>query len=473
MRVPRLQFVVGSGMLCGLLLPLFMQGVTLEVAPSDLRLYPRNAENLGTLEVTGLWSPETMEETLRLEVTNEAGQVRTMEAKQDLLGAMLAPQPFHLQVQVPAGLFDYEAFLIRSHSGVDVILDSWSGIAVGDVLFVHGQSNAVASDAYSQDLANEMDQSRWIRSFGTTSTNASEVLADLSWHIADGEAAGSSGAIGSWGLDLAKQIVDAEGIPVAVLNGAVGGTVVSQHQRNDVQREDLGTIYGRLLFRARHAGVKNAVRAMFWYQGESEGSNVLGWRDGFRSMVDDWEEDYPNIEHFWIVQVRRGCGAPILALRDFQRRLCHARDDFHGATSNGLRGHDGCHFRYQGYEDLGSQLGPQVAHWLYGHPLPFDSTAPDVLSASWTSAAQDAIFLDFRNVTASFSIPQGSWETFVLDDGTQVVGAITLGFRLRLDLAGPSTATTLGFRGTQGGGKPWIRNIRGLALMSFDGVEIQ
>lgn len=460
-------------MLCSLLLPILMQGVTVEVSPSDLQLYPRDAEGMGTLVLEGSWSPEIPGETLRLEVVDGAGNLTRTEVEQDLLGTVLAPQSFRMQVRVPAGLHDYEVFLIRNRAGVEEVLDSWSGIAVGDVIFVHGQSNAVAADAWGQTLANGRDQSPWIRSYGTTSTLQADVLADQSWHIADGELQGTSGCIGAWGLDLARQIVDKEGIPVAVLNGAVGGTVVAQHQRNEVNREDLTTIYGRLLYRARKAGVKHAVRAMFWYQGESDGTQALAWRDGFRSLVEDWEEDYPNIEHFWVVQVRRGCGAPSLALRDIQRRLCHQRADFHGATANGLRGHDGCHFRYQGYEDLGRQLGPQVAHWLYGKPLAFDVTAPDALAASWTSPAQDAIFLDFRNVQNSFTIPDGSWETFVLDDGTKVVNAITLGFRLRLDLEGPSTATSLGFRGTQGGGQPWIRNIRGLALMSFEGIPIE
>lgn len=460
-------------MLCSLLLPLLMQGVTLEVAPADLQLYPRDAENFGTLEVTGRWSPETTEETLRLEVGNDSGHLVVAEAKQELLSTILANQPFQLKVRVPAGLIAYEALLIRNRHGVDEVLDSWSGIAVGDVLFVHGQSNAVAADAWSQTLANAKDQSPWIRTYGTTSTLQAEVLADQSWHIADGELQGASGCIGSWGLDIARKIVDEEGIPVAVLNGAVGGTVVAQHQRNEANPEDLTTIYGRLLWRARKAGVKNAVRAMFWYQGESEGTNTLGWRDGFNSMFEDWEQDFPNIEHFWIVQVRRGCGAPSLALRDLQRRLCHRRDDFHGATANGLRGHDGCHFRYQGYEDLGAQLVPQIAHWLYGHPLIADSTAPDPVSATWVDANQDALYLDFRNVSGSFSIPDDSWTTFVLDDGTKVVGAITIGFRLRLELEGPSTATQLAFRGTHGGSQPWIRNERGLAIMSFQGITIQ
>lgn len=463
-------------MLCSYLLPLFLQGVTLDVTPQDHQLYPRDAQGFGTVVVEGTWAPETAAERLRLEVIDGAGQLRVKEIVPTswVIGAAVQPaSPFRLHLQIPAALIEHEALVVRRGATGDEILGSWSGIVSGDVIFIHGQSNAVAADAWSQGLANEKDQTRWVRSYGTTSTLQAEVLADQAWHIADGEAQGASGCIGSWGLDLARQIVEAERIPVAVLNGAVGGTVVAQHQRNDALREDLTTIYGRMLFRARKAGVKNAARAMFWYQGESDGTNALGWKNGFEDLVDDWAEDFPNIEHFWVVQVRRGCGAPSLALRDIQRRLCHQRADFHGATANGLRGHDGCHFRYQGYEDLGRQLGPQVAHWLYGHPLPFDTTAPDAISASWTSPAQDAIFLDFRNVQNSFTIPQDSWKTFVLDDGTKVINAITLGFRLQLELEGPSTATEIGFRGTHGGSQPWIRNIRGLALMSFEGIPIQ
>jgi len=410
---------------------------------------------------------------LSLLVQGNGDWERSQQIEVRALTAGLQPQPFQLSVSAPAGLVHYQAFLILKRNGVDEILDSWSHLAVGDVLIVHGQSNAVAADYYAEQLANITDQSPWIRSFGNSGVDPGLVGADLDWHIAGGELQDVPGFIGSWGLDLARQIVDEEGVPVAVLNGAVGGTTVAQHQRNELNPEDLDTIYGRLLYRANRSRLASRARAIFWYQGESDGANASGWRSGFESMAEDWQEDFPGLEHLWIVQVRRGCGSPSLQLRDFQRRLTHVDARIHAATANGIYGHDGCHFHYSSYVSLGTQLGPQVAHHLFAQPALPDMEAPDIQSASWTDATHTAVFLDFRNVSGSFSVPAGSWTTLELDDGTLVTQVTAVGNRLRLQLAGASTANTVQFSGTSGNQTPWIRNDRGLALMSFMNVRIE
>jgi len=449
--------------------------VDISEGPQDWQLFPRGDNNLGEIAVSGDWRPDASMEQLRFVVQSEveAEWESSEKVEADFSSAASQVRPFQLSVSAPAGLVEYEAFLILRRNGIDEILNSWSHLVVGDVLIVQGQSNAVAPDYYSEHLANSTDQSPWIRSFGNSGTDSGLVGADLAWHIADGEVEGTSGFIGAWGLDLARQIVDAEGIPVAVLNGAVGGTTVAQHQRNELEPEDLNTIYGRLLYRANQSGLADHARAMFWYQGESDGPHANEWLSGFETMAADWKQDYAGLEHLWIVQVRRGCGSPSLQLRDFQRRVTHVDDRMHAATANGIYNHDGCHFHYSSYVSLGTQLGPQVAHHLYGRPALPGMEAPDIQSASWTDASHTALFLDFRNVSNSLQIPAGSWTTLELDDGAVITNVIAVGNRLRLDLAASSTASTIQFSGTSGNQTPWIRNQRGLALMSFRNVPIQ
>lgn len=459
----------------GLLLPLLLQGVTLDVTPSDLQLYPRDAQDVGTIVVNGSWVPQSVGQELRLEVQGAEEQLWVDAVLGMPSGLLDANLPFHLQVQVPAGLVDYEAFLVLRDPHADTVLDSWSGIAVGDVLLVQGQSNAVAGDYWGEQLANQRDQDPWVRSYGSASLIPSEVSADQVWHVADGEGFNTSGTIGAWPLDIARKIVDQEGIPVAVLNGAVGGTLMVQHQRDDLQPENLDTIYGRLLWRARQAGIDQRARAMFYYQGESDAANALGWATGFRDLAQDWRADFPGVEHTWVVQVRTGCGAPSLELRDFQRRVGQIHPRFHAATANGLPGHDFflCHFFYEGYEELGRQLSPQVFHHLYSRPEVPDAEAPDILSATWETTAQDAVILEFRNVTGTMQVPAGSWASMSLDDGIQILTVTPIGNRLRVQLAGYSTADSISFDGTAGGGTEWIRNAQGHAPLSFFKIPIQ
>jgi len=442
--------------------------VTLVEVPQDLRLYPRDAQGFGHIVVAGEWQPVAGVQ-LQLEVSSADGW--TALARTDAQARQ--PGPFSLSIAAPAGLVDYDVLLSLHRAEEDEIVGSWSGIAVGDALLIHGQSNAVAADYYDQNLSNARDQSRWIRSYGTTSQAPIQVAADQDWHLADGEAQDDSGAVGVWALHLARRIVDEEGIPVALMLGAVGGTTVAQHQRNEANPEDLDTIYGRILWRSRQAGLAAHYRALFWYQGESDGANASGWRSGFRELQRDWSEDYASLEHQWLIQVRRGCGSPSLELRDIQRTLPQSDARFHAATANGLPQHDGCHFHDQGYLRLAEDLAPQVAHYLYGHPQVADSEAPDVQSASWASPLHDAFYLDFHNVSGTLSVPYNSWNTLTVDDGTHVQSVSAVGNRLLVQLAGASQASSVSFQGHANNSPEWMRNARGLALLSFFELPIQ
>ncbi len=442
-------------------------------SPQDLRLYPRDQDGLGQIVVNGRFDAAA-EGRFRLEVVGDDGfeAVAMSPVAQGSPSLQQGQQRFSLSIAAPAGLVNYEVFLVWRTPTEDTIVQSWENIVVGDVFLIHGQSNAVAADYYDEQLSNARDQSFWIRSYGTTSQVPSVVAADQSWYLADGEAESHSAAVGVWALHLARRIVQENGMPVALLNGAVGGTTVAQHQKDQANPTNLDTIYGRLLWRAQQAQVATAARALLWYQGESDGANAQGWRSGFEDVLQDWSVDFPGIEDLWLIQVRRGCGSPSLELRDEQRRLPLAYPTMHQATANGLLRHDGCHFHDQGYLNLAQDLVPSVAKHVYGRPVPGDVEPPDIQSATWASPAQDSLYLDFRNVTAPLSVPYNSWSTLTVSDGTHVQSVSAVGNRLLVTLSGPSQAATVSFQGHAYNSPEWIRNARGLAMMSFHQISI-
>jgi len=63
---------------------------------------------------------------------------------------------------------------------------------------------------------------------------------------------------------MAQTLVDRYEIPIALLNGAVGGTTIDYHLRNDQDPTDLETNYGRLLYRAQAAGIDTRASAILW-----------------------------------------------------------------------------------------------------------------------------------------------------------------------------------------------------------------
>ena len=99
-------------------------------------------------------------------------------------------------------------------------------------------------------------------------------LRDQAFDEAVSQGCMAHGTIGQWGLRLANRLKEAQQLPIMVINGAVGGTQVEAHQRNDDDPTDATTIYGRLLWRVQQAGVADAVRAIFWHQGESNGTQA-------------------------------------------------------------------------------------------------------------------------------------------------------------------------------------------------------
>ena len=86
------------------------------------------------------------------------------------------------------------------------------------------------------------------------------------WKAENGEKA----ELGWWGMELAKRLVESQKMPIFIINAAVGGTRIDQHQRNATNPTDLTTIYGRMLWRVQQAKLTHGIRGILWHQGESD-----------------------------------------------------------------------------------------------------------------------------------------------------------------------------------------------------------
>ena len=81
---------------------------------------------------------------------------------------------------------------------------------------------------------------------------------------------GEKAELGWWGMELAKRLLESQKVPIFILNAAVGGTRIDQHQRNAAAPTDLTTIYGRMLWRVQQARLTHGIRGILWHQGESD-----------------------------------------------------------------------------------------------------------------------------------------------------------------------------------------------------------
>ena len=299
--------------------------------------------------------------------------------------------------------------------------------------------------------------------------------------------------VGVWGLELQRHILENQGIPTALVNGGVGGSRIEQNLRNGANSENLATIYGRTLYRVRRAGLDSSVRALYWYQGES--NTDAGYYDNFRGLYQSWLEDYPSLEQIYVVQIRPGCalGNRHSELRELLRTLPDSfRNDpvpIVAYAPTAAPGHDGCHYALSGYLVIGQQLYDLTARDLYGSTDTMNIESPTVLRARYGTKDRQTIVLDF-GPSGTDLIWQGGLivgeslrllrDAFALDTlEEQVIAGSARGNRVTLFLAEPSNATTISYvpedyyPGTttvyQG---PWLMNARGVGAFSFAGVPI-
>lgn len=380
--------------------------------------------------------------------------------------------PFAFAPEIEAGLHDYSFELLVSAGGALTSERLVESVACGDAYLIDGQSNANAG-GWSQT---DRWRSKWIRTWGHAGVTRAQVLLDDNWRIANGVNGNSYGTIGAWALRMGHLLVERYQVPVCIINGSVGATPISWHQRVDENPLDLGTIYGRLLYRAQRAGVADKARAMLWHQGEADGMRRPAYyQSRFDEMRADWLEDYPALEHIFVFQIRKGCGiaGSDMGIREVQRRLADIYPEVVGLPTAGIQGHDGCHYSFEGYRDIGNLAFAAVVRHVFDEPAPPGSQPPNLWQARFTSAARDEIELLFRDPNQPLVLDDGIEEYFVLrGTGSEVVlAADAQPGRILLTLSGPTTAHAIGYVGHQEDG-PWVKNAYGVGAFTFQ-VPIQ
>jgi hypothetical protein len=452
-------------------------------APSDNQFIPRVLEsNHGTVrftgEVTGTGVDQVEIRAFRdgTPVTSRAHTLSYTTANR--LGKTVQVAAFDVAAELEAGLFQYRVELVSRSAGTDEMRIAANNVVVGDAYIVYGQSNA-ESRQYAGNANGNINS--MIRSFGSNSEIAGEVNADRRWYTAEGNDPEKDGFIGQWPIRLARRLLDSgeAAVPIAIINGAVGGQTIEYFQRDDANPRNLATAYGRLLSRATWAGVAGSVRAIFFYQGESDGSldadtSPSAYAARFRALHEDWARDYPGHEKEYVFQVRPGCGGPGIELRNTQRLFDPMYDEVQVVSTSALNGHDGCHFSYAGgYETLAEHTLRLVLRDLYGSSETQNIDPPFITRAAFSSVEGNEITLEFRDPDDTLVWEQGAHVDFTLNGtGFVPVGGRAEGSRIVLTLNGDgSSAVGISYVGHEGAG-PRVMTSRGVGLLDFFNVPI-
>ena len=362
--------------------------------PQEGQFYARDDKNYGTLHYNGTLAEPADSVFLKVYADDQLYKTETSK--------LTADGSYQFAVKLKPGLIVYKVQFGRVTSGREAVLETVGDLVCGDAYLIDGQSNGLATDTgeKSPPVTN-----KWIRSYGRPigELKKENLWCNPVWKAERGEKA----ELGWWGMKLAERLLESQKIPIFMINGAVGGTRIDQHQRSPTDPADLNTIYGRTLYRVQQAKLTHGIRAILWHQGENDQgadgpTGGYGWetyQSLFVEMSAGWKQDFPNVQNYYVFQIwpdscsmggRLGSGD---MLREKQRTLPQLYSNMSIMSTLGIRPPGPCHFPLAGWEEIARLIQPLIERDQYGKLPTAFITPPNLVQATFTSS--EAIALEF------------------------------------------------------------------------------
>jgi len=366
--------------------------------PQDNQFYARDDKNEGTLYYNG-----TLEETADSVFLKVYADDKPYKGESSKLGA---DKSYAFAVKLKPGLVKYKVEFGTKRGATEKVLKTVTNLVCGDAYIIQGQSNALATDTGEKS---PLDTSEWIRSYGRPPGNPQATPENLWCNPVWKARQEDKAELGYWGMELAKRLVASDKMPVCFINGAVGGTRIDQHQRNDADPTDLTTIYGRTLWRVQQAKLTHGIRAILWHQGENNQGSAAptgdydwkSYQDYFIALAAAWKQDFPNLQHYYVFQIwpnacsMAGNSGGGDMIREVQRSLPRLYSNLSVMSTLGIKPPGGCHFPLVGWAEFARLIQPLVERDLYGKKFADSITPPNLMQASYAGAAKDTITLEF------------------------------------------------------------------------------
>ncbi len=439
--------------------------------PEDGQFYARDDKNEGTLCYNGALADAA--DSVFLKVFADDKPFSSASQKPG------ADKTYAFAVKLKPGLIEYRVEFGSKTGDTETVLHKVSNLVCGDAYLINGQSNAVATDFGKDDPAFRSD---WIRTYGSMSGNpkGATVWGNAVHRSRDAE----KFQIGYWGMELGRRLVENHKIPICLINGAVGGSRIDQHQRNPADPEDTTTIYGRLLWRTRQAKLTHGIRGVLWHQGENDQgadgpTGGYGWetyRQYFIDLAAAWKQDYPNIQHYYVFQIwPKSCAMGINGsdnrLREVQRTLPTAFAHLHVMSTLGIDPPGGCHFPAGGYAEFARLICPLLERDHYGKAPATPITPPDLKRAYFANDKFDELVLEFDQPVKWDDALAGQ---FYLDGAKgRIASGSASGNMLRLKITAPSVAKTLTYLDSASWSQDkLLRGENGIAALTFCDVPV-
>ncbi|MCX6876583.1 MAG: DUF2341 domain-containing protein [Verrucomicrobia bacterium] len=447
---------------------------TKDEQPVDNQFYARDDHNEGTLHFNG--TLDEAADSVFLKVYADDKPFKGESAKPG------ADKSYAFAVKLKPGLVKYKVEFGTKRGSTEKVLRTVTNLVCGDAYLIQGQSNALATDTGEKSPP---ETSAWIRSYGRPEGNPKGAPANLwcnpVWKAEKGEKA----ELGYWGMELAKRLVASQQMPIFIINGAVGGTRIDQHQRNEADPTDLTTIYGRALWRVQQAMLTHGIRGILWHQGENNQGSAAptgdydwkSYQDYFVALSAAWKQDFPNLQHYYVFQIwpnacsmggNSGGGDMI---REIQRSLPQLYSNLSVMSTLGIKPPGGCHYPLTGWAEFARLIQPLIERDNYGKQFAESITPPNLKQASYPSAAMDAITLEFDQPVIWLESLAG--QIYLDGEKGQVASGAVNGNVLTLRLKAPSTAQRITYlKESSWSQNELIFGANGIAALTFCDVPL-
>ena len=442
--------------------------------PEDGQFYARDDRNEGTLHYNGTLDEPAEAVFLRLYADDKLIMTKRAKPAKDL--------SYTFAMKLKPGLIRYRVEFGTKARGSETVRHSVTNLVCGDAYIIDGQSNALATDTGEKS---PVETSEWIRSYGRPPGSTKSAPGNLwcypVWKAQNGEKA----ELGWWGMELAKRLIQSQKMPIFIINAAVGGTRIDQHQRSATNPTDLSTIYGRMLWRVQQAKLTHGIRGILWHQGENDQgadgpTGGFGWEtyhQFFIEMSAGWKRDFPNVQHYYVFQIwpnscamggREGSGD---MLREKQRTLPDLFSNMSILSTLGVQPPGGCHFPLVGWAEFARMIQPVIERDQYGKVPAAPVTAPNLRHASFVGSARDTIAFEFDQPVVWTDALAGQ---FYLDgEKDKVASGSVAGNVLTLKLKAPSAATKVTYlKEIAWSQDKLLKGANGIAALTFCNVPI-
>lgn len=453
--------------------------------PQDYQLYPRDAASEAQVPIAGVVeAPDWKYVSVQVLRNGQPYQYRRT-------GIQYGPNAkgtFSTGAKIKAerANYDFKVFLCRDADST--LLVTRTRVVSGDVYILSGQSN-------STGFFGEGDTSMFCRTFGKiTGTLNTEPYkeADTLWALSNMHS--YNNGVGTMGFEIQKQLLEKTGVPNCLINAGYHWSSAYSHSiRTESNPTDFTNGYGRMLYRARKAGVAGAVKGYIFRQGESEAYGEGGnWEGHFDVLYKNLKKDFPSLQKLYVFQIDIIYHPSLIGvlLRDYQRRLPAIYPDITNIASVGTTGFDGLHYNREGNKQSGVELSRLMLRDFYASSDTVNITSPNLKKAFYNSAEKKSLTLVFDEgqelkYPELYKHPGGQVldlkDFFYLDhQAGAVASGKAEGSRIILDLKTAQNAATLNylppyiekespyhpFTG------PYITNAKGMRAFTFYDVPI-